>query len=59
MENSNVDMESRAAFTRLMRDEAEARGMSWSYWELASGFGVYDPLAHAWRAPLKETLLDR
>jgi len=50
-------MPARAAFTRLMRDEAEKRGMSWSYWEFAAGFGVYDPVARAWRAPLKEALL--
>lgn len=52
-----ADMRSRVAFTRLMRDQAEARGISWSYWELASSFGVYDPVAHAWRAPLKNALL--
>jgi endoglucanase len=54
---SKGDMRSRVAFTRLVRDQAEARGMSWSYWELASGFGAYDPVAHAWRAPLRDALL--
>lgn len=52
-----ADLPSRVAFTRLMRDQAEARGISWAYWELAAGFGVYDPVAHAWRAPLKDALL--
>ncbi|HEX2714996.1 MAG TPA: glycoside hydrolase family 5 protein [Candidatus Acidoferrales bacterium] len=55
--NSKADMPSRVTFTRLMRDQAESRGFSWSYWELASGFGLYDPVAHAWRAPLKDALL--
>ncbi len=54
---SKAEMGSRVNFTRLMRDQTEARGMSWSYWELAAGFGVYDPAAHVWRAPLKEALL--
>src|SRR5439155_11981716 len=27
------------------------------YWELAWGFGVYDPAAHAWRTPLRDALL--
>lgn len=52
-----ADMDSRVAFTRQMRDLAEARGISWTYWELAAGFGVYDPVAHAWRTPLKDALL--
>ncbi len=54
---NKADMSSRVAFTRLVRDQSEARGIPWSYWELASGFGVYDPVAHAWRAPLRDALL--
>ncbi len=54
---SKADMGSRVAFTRLVRDQAEARGITWSYWELAAGFGAYDPVAHAWRAPLRGALL--
>jgi endoglucanase len=56
---SKADMPSRVTYTRLMRDQAEARGFSWAYWELASGFGVYDPVAHAWRDLLKDALLGR
>jgi endoglucanase len=51
------DMPSRVNYTRLMRGHAEARGISWSYWELAAGFGAYDPAAHVWRVPLKDALL--
>jgi endoglucanase len=50
-------MASRVTFTRLVRDQAEARGIPWTYWELASGFGVYDPVAHEWRVPLLDALL--
>ncbi len=45
------DMESRARWTRFVRTEAESRGFSWAYWELASGFGAMDPETDAWRRP--------
>lgn len=56
---SKADEASRVAFNRTMRDGMEARGMSWTYWEFASGFGVYDPAALAFRQPLLESLLGR
>ena len=52
-----ADMDSRAFFTRAMRDAAERRGMSWAYWEYDAGFGVYDLKAHQWRQPLRDALL--
>ena len=36
-------------YTRVMRDEMERRGMTWTYWELAGGFGFFDPIAGAVR----------
>jgi endoglucanase len=54
---SKADMESRARWTRYLRDQAEARGMAWAYWEFGSGFGVYDPAMKAWREPLREALV--
>ncbi len=54
---SKADMDSRVRFTRLMRDEAEARGFTWGYWEFASGFGVYDPVSHTMRTQLRDALL--
>ncbi len=54
-----ADMESRARWTRFMREEAVARGMSVGYWEFCSGFGVYDPAAKAWRRPLLDALLKK
>jgi endoglucanase len=53
-----ADLESRANFTRQVRQEAESRGFAWSYWELASGFGVYDPTAKAFRQPLLRALME-
>ncbi|MDT8999517.1 glycoside hydrolase family 5 protein [Paucibacter sp. APW11] len=52
-----ADEASRVAFTRAMRDAAEARGMSWAYWEMAADFGVYDPKAKAFRARLLDALM--
>ncbi len=49
-------MESRARWTRFIREQAEERNMPWAYWEFGSGFGVYDPRAKQWRQPLLEAL---
>jgi endoglucanase len=49
-------MQSRVNFTRYMRDQAEARGMSWTYWEMASGFGVYDRSTDSWHTDLLNAL---
>jgi endoglucanase len=38
-----VEAGARNRYTRLMRDEIERRGMTWTYWELAGGFGFVDP----------------
>jgi endoglucanase len=53
------DLASRAAYARLVRDEAERRGIGWAWWEWASDFsGVYDPARKAWVEPLRRALLD-
>jgi endoglucanase len=46
----------RVRFLRFMREQMAERRMSWSYWELAAGFGVYDPAAKALRADMFEAL---
>ena len=45
---SKADIESRAAWTEFIVQAAESRGISWSYWEYAAGFGVYDRDARQW-----------
>jgi endoglucanase len=55
---SQADMASRARWTRAVVREAQRHGMSWAYWEFASGFGAYDLQARAWRQPLLRALLD-
>lgn len=54
---SRADMDSRAAWTRAVREEAEKCGFAWAYWEFASGFGVYDPAKDVWREPLLKALV--
>ena len=56
---SKADEASRVEFNRVMRDAIEARGMTWTYWEFAAGFGVYDPTARTFRPGLLDALLGR
>ncbi|MET0335363.1 MAG: glycoside hydrolase family 5 protein [Rhizobacter sp.] len=54
---SKADAASRIAWTRAVREHAEARGFAWAYWELAAGFGVLEPRSLQWRKPLLDTLI--
>jgi endoglucanase len=56
---SKADMASRARWTAFVAREAEARGISWAYWEFCSGFGIYDKDRGAWRVPLLGALIPR
>lgn len=57
--HSKGDMESRAAWARFMRDEAERLGIGWAWWELASDFsGVWSPETKGWVEPIRKALLD-
>ncbi len=46
----------RVAYSRAMREAMEARGLPWMYWELAAGFGVYDPAQGRMRDELATAL---
>lgn len=53
------DLASRAAYARLVREEAERRGIGWAWWEFGSDFsGVYAPERRQWVEPLRRALLD-
>jgi len=52
-----ADMQSRINWTTFVREEAEARGMAWAYWEFGSGFGVYDRAAEQWHEGLLKALI--
>jgi endoglucanase len=53
---SKAPQAARVRFLRFMREQMAERQMTWSYWELAAGFGVYDPMAKALRADMFEAL---
>jgi endoglucanase len=52
-----ADEPSRIDFNRKMRQAIEGRGMTWTYWEFAAGFGVYDPAKLSFRQALLSSLL--
>jgi endoglucanase len=54
---STVPMAARAAWTALVRAEAERLGFSWAYWDFATDFGAFDTTRHTWRAPLRDALM--
>ncbi len=54
---SKADMESRRLWTTFIREQAEANGISWNYWEFYSSFGIYDPDEKFWRQELLDALL--
>ena len=47
----------RARWTAFVRQTAEERGISWSYWEFGAGFGLYDIDAGRWKQDLLAALL--
>lgn len=53
---SKAPAAARLRYLQAMRSEMASRQLPWMYWELASGFGLYDPVAHAWRADLVKAL---
>ena len=54
---SKADEKTRVTWTTAVREQAEAHGFSWAYWELASTFGVLEPATLTWRKWLLKTLL--
>jgi len=47
-----ADMTSRHLWTRSFVLICENLDISWTYWEFASGFGAYDPVANQWNGLL-------
>lgn len=54
----SIDVDSREAYTRMIREAAESRGIAWTYWEFGSNFGVYSPEKRSWIEPIRRALLD-
>ena len=57
--HERADYHSRVAYTRMVRERIEARGMSWAYWQLTSNFGIYRLDIGTWHTALKEALVGR
>ena len=56
---STADNNSRFLWTRHVARSAEARNISWAYWEFNAGFGVYDPGKNEWDQYLVLALLEK
>ena len=54
---SKADLTSRVLWTNFVARQAEARNMSWAYWEFCSGFGAYDPVKNRWIPQLLHALI--
>jgi endoglucanase len=54
---SKADMDSRVLWTDFVARKAEARGLSWAYWEFGAGFGAYDREAKKWNEPIHHALI--
>jgi len=54
---NKAPQDSRIRWTTFVREQAEAHGFAWAYWELAAGFGVYDPNAKVWMEDLLKALI--
>ncbi|MGH7491389.1 MAG: glycoside hydrolase family 5 protein [bacterium] len=54
---STADMDSRVRWTAFVARMAEARGMSWHYWEFIAGFGVYNAAVNDWNYALLNALV--
>jgi endoglucanase len=51
------DAASRVTWTRMVRAEAERRGIGWAYWDDGGSFKVYDQKARTWNPELRAALL--
>lgn len=52
-----ADVQSRVNYVQLIRQEAERRGMAWSYWDDGGSYRVLDVKTGSWVTPLREALL--
>jgi endoglucanase len=53
---SQAPLGSRVNYLGTMRQQMAQRGMPWTYWELAAGFGVYDPVQNQFRPEITQAL---
>jgi endoglucanase len=53
----HADATSRAAWTRLVREEAERRGFGWAYWDDGGSFKIYDRKSGQYDPAMRAALL--
>lgn len=53
-----IDVKMRADYARIVRDEAEKRGIGWTYWNFSSDFGAYSTKTGRWIEPIRRALLE-
>ena len=53
-----ADMNSRANYARIVREEADRRGIAWAYWGFVHDFGIYSPNTGTWSEPVRRALLN-
>ncbi len=54
---NKADISSRARWTAYVARQAEAKDISWTYWEFCAGFGVYDRDKKQWIPRILEALV--
>ncbi|HXX66728.1 MAG TPA: cellulase family glycosylhydrolase [Polyangiaceae bacterium] len=54
----NADPKSRAAWTRLVRTEAERRGFGWAYWDDGGAFKIYDRKSGEYDPRMRAALME-
>lgn len=55
--HSNGNLTDRATWTQTVRENLEAYGMSFAYWEFNQGFGAFNNAADQWIPELKNALV--
>lgn len=56
--NKNAPSETRVDWTAAVAKEAKALNMGYSYWEFASGFGIYDLTTGQWNNEMLHAILE-
>jgi endoglucanase len=57
--NRAVPLDQRAAWTRAVRETAEAEGMGWCVWDFAGAFPIWDRETGRFIPELRAALLDQ
>jgi endoglucanase len=56
---SGTPIDQRVAYTKAIREEAEAAGIPWAYWQFDSNFLVWDMAKDDWVEPIRSALIPK